>query len=105
MSISLPVSGDFFKAEDFTETPTVLRITRAPEYDTVNDPKFGNDEGKAYFYHFEDEQGNEKTWQSTSKRMAKAFNDAQVDVGDYIAISRTGEGYDTQYAVEKVDQS
>lgn len=47
-----------------------------------------------------DLDGEQKAFSSSSKRLAKAFLKANPKVGDTVRITRTGEGYDTQFDVE-----
>lgn len=100
MPIELPVSaGKYLRAGDFVE-PQVLKVTKAPEY--IAAEQYGDDMGMSYFYYFEDMEGNEKQLQNNSARLAKAFNEAELEVGDKAQIQKSGDGFQTQYTVTKV---
>lgn len=105
--IKLPIaasegSGNFLKASvDFSMVPRRFRIAQDPEYVLAKDPKYGDEAGMVYQYHLE-EKGIRYMLNSTSKRLAFAFNKAGVETGDTIAITKTGSGFDTSYIVTKV---
>ena len=58
---------------------------------------------KAMRYAIEVE-GVAKTFDTSSERMARAMLASKAVAGDKIQIVRTGEGYDTQYSVQKVEE-
>jgi hypothetical protein len=102
MTLKAPTRGQkFYKASSFDE-PQTLKISRAPEEIKKSDPKFGDANGMTTAYYFEDEDGEEGVFENHSNSMANAFNDAKLEIGDTIVISRSGEGVDSRYTIEKV---
>lgn len=104
MSTQLPVRDNgFLKASDFDE-PKVFIVAAAPEYKEAEKAEYGDADGKSYFYYFreEGEDGKEFTFQNNSSRLARAWNEASLEVGDNVKIQGTGTGFNRAYVVEKV---
>lgn len=60
------------------------------------------EEGEAFKYSFTDSDGNERVFESHSMPFAIAMNQAEVNEGDELHISRTGKTTETRYTVAKV---
>ena len=60
-------------------------------------------EGEILRYTFLDEQGSERLHESKSMTLYIAFKNAEIDTGDTIIISRTGQGKTTRYLITKVE--
>ena len=59
-------------------------------------------EGEQFVYHFADSTGDERKLYSTSFPLVIAMNNAELNEGDWITVTRTGKLRDTKYTVEKV---
>lgn len=71
----------------------------------ADDTKIGNP-GETYFeFFFEDANGKERTIEQNSPKGAffRAMRTAQVAEGEKIRLSRTGEGYETSWTIEKFE--
>jgi hypothetical protein len=45
-------------------------------------------------------EGKEKLWRTSSLHVSKAF--AKLEKGDFVEISRTGDGRSTRYTIRKI---
>jgi hypothetical protein len=101
---------DYSELEDFAKSGTAGYI----KFDESGEPI----EGVYLGFELEDDNFNpgekrpvynieidhdKKALGSSSKRLARAMLAARPKVGDFIRITRTGDGYDTNYAVETSD--
>jgi len=66
----------------------------------VETAQYGDANGKRYEIKFEGDTEEGKILTTTSKRLMWAIYDKKVVKGDTITITRTGTGFETQYAVE-----
>jgi len=78
-------------------------------------PKYGAEEkdylvkneileaGETFKYVFKDAEGNEREHDSASAPMCIGFQQAQVEPGDWVKITRTGKTDETRYSIEKVE--
>lgn len=111
MSTQLPIkakkegSAYFLKAsEDISETPRQFVVSAEPTYGPANDPRYGNEDGNTYTYYWREGE-NECVLNSTSTRLAFAWNKASLEVGDSFQVTKTGQGFDTQYVVTKIQSA
>lgn len=104
MSNQLPVSsGGYLKAADFDGEGKTLKVAKPAEYKEENKPGYGDSDGMMYYYYFEDKDGNELQRNSSSKGMAKAWNEAEIEVGDVVQIQAEGAGVERTYKVTKLE--
>lgn len=97
--LEVPANG-YLRAGDL-DIPKKLKVTADAEYKKAD--QFGNTaDGKSYFYSFEDEEGNALSFQNNSVRLARAWNDVDPEVGDWVEIGGSGAGVARQYTVAKV---
>lgn len=67
---------------------------------TKEQDRFGKPGDMWVHYAFKDINGNDREFNSKSKRLAKAMVEAGVKVGSLVRISRVGSGYETNYLVK-----
>lgn len=99
MAIEIPLTENYLKAADFNEEKTLKFVSY--EYTKANNPNYGDDDGMVHRLTFKDKDKKQYTYDTTSVRFCKAFNDAKVDEGDIVKIHGTGEKFDRQYTVVK----
>lgn len=107
MALQAPVSGGLYikATETFQNGPRKFQVTKAPEQFQPKDAQYADAEGNSVRYFFADENGNEYLLESASKGPAKAFNEANLDVNDWVEINVTGSGFKTKWTMTKIDAS
>lgn len=105
--------GKFIKAAEF-EKGLTLQIVKVEKIKAMNQ-KYGAEEkdylvkeeilgvGETFKYVFKDAEGNEREHDSASAPMCIGFQQAQVEPGDWVKITRTGKTDETRYSIEKVE--
>ena len=93
--------GEYFKGSEFEETQTVKYISA--KRIQANDPKYGDDNGETVEWTFKQEGEEERKFNNHSNGLLLAFDEADVKSGDIIAITRTGQSFDTKWTVVKKD--
>ena len=108
------MGGSFLKAADFEGDGLVLQC-EGMEKVKSNNPKFGaNDQdtlykqeildiGDTFRYSFKTQEGENKTLESKSTAVFIAFNEANLENGEWVRISKTGKMDETRYNIERVD--
>lgn len=101
----LPVeSSGFYKAADF-DAGLYLKVRKDAEYKDAEN--FGDaTTGKSYFYFFEtlEDEPQEMEFQNNSKRLARAWNDVDPQVGDIVFVKGTGSGMKREYEVRTASE-
>lgn len=104
-------TSQFLKGSDFEDEGVVLIFKGfektkgrfgAPE-DSKMVEKGILEEGESFRYVFEDVEGTERIFDSHSMPFAVAMNQAEVNEGDKLHITRTGKTTETRYQVEHVE--
>jgi len=102
------VGGMFINGSDF-EQGLVLKVVKMEPVKADN-PKYGAQkegnglkQGETWEYTFETETGVEKTFKSTSARLAGAVSRLDPEVGTKLKIVRSGTGTDTMWSAEVVE--
>lgn len=90
--------GDFLGNSQFLQFDEEGRIEGSYLGCQLEDDNFNP--GQQRVSYMFDMDGEQKGFGSSSKRLAKAFLKANPKVGETVRITRTGEGFDTQYEVE-----
>lgn len=104
MSLQVEVSGSLYlKSLDF-QTTKRLTIDKAPERVSASDPDYGDSDGMTTNFYFRDETGNETVFQNHSKSWAKAWNEANLDIGDVIEVLREGTQKKPEWKITKVTE-
>lgn len=99
------------KEQDFKQLQDFLGDADFVSFDESNEPitgvyigfEFVEDNfnpGKQKVNYLLEIENEQKALSSASKRLARAFIGAKPAIGNFIKITRTGEGFDTQYKVE-----
>lgn len=67
------------------------------------DPRFKDEQGKAFIFYFEDSDGKEVIYETAKKRnrFFEAMQNAKVEPGENITITRNGVEFETQYTIER----
>lgn len=99
MPINIEISGSFMRADEFDEGKMVKVLKY--EYVPASNPKYGDDNGNTHRFTLVKDNGEEVLFDTTSKRLLRAINEAQVEEGDVIYIKAQGEGYERTYTVTK----
>lgn len=110
------MGGKFIKAAEFEGDGLVLQCVSVEKVKS-NNPKFGaNDkdglykqeilgEGETFRYVFKTNDGEERVLESKSAAAFIGFNNAELEAGDWIRVSKTGKMDDTRYNIEKTDEA
>lgn len=104
MAIQLHVEQKFLNSDSFTGQGMILKLNGNPTYGPH--PKFKDEKTgeprMMYGFKFVDQKGSEKEFETGSQGFAIAFNQAQINVGDWMHISRNGSGFSIKYYIAKI---
>lgn len=91
---------DFSKNDNFLKFSETIKEIEGTYRGAKEEPDpFSKTEGKRIVYSIQGKDQVTRVLNSVSKRLAKAFVEAGVTIGDQIRIMRFGSGYDTNYGV------
>lgn len=104
------MENQWIKAEEFEKAPvlkfkTVEKIKSmygAKEKDSIVEKNI-LEEGESFRYEFEDDKGNTRTHDSTSFPLFIGMQQAELNEGDWVKITREGIKSKTRYYVEVVE--
>lgn len=110
------MGGEWIKAEEFEAGP-ILQLVKEVEVVVASNPKYGADEknylvktevldvGETFRYSFKTPESDERRIDSNSPALFIGFRQVEdLEVGDWLKITRTGKTDQTRYSVEKVPQ-
>jgi hypothetical protein len=101
------LSGDDFEKEG--QTLQIIKVEHVSSpYGAADDNYFVQQDilevGQTFRYVFKDGNGEEKKFDSLSRPFAIAFEQAEIDLQDWVYLTRTGTGKNTRYQAQKVKQ-
>lgn len=104
-------SSKWIKATDFADKGLTLQIVSTEKVKSQYGASAESglvereilEEGESFRYSFKDVAGNERTHDSTSFPLFIGMQNAEINFGDWLHITREGKGDKTRYSVEKVD--
>lgn len=100
-------AGSFLNAQYFVDNPMRLRIQDIVRSEADN-PQYADSYGKSNKIVFTDEEGKEKTLNSSSGQLLRQLVDIDPDAGDLLEISaekKQGEkGEWTEWNVKKINE-
>lgn len=106
------MGGSFLKGSDFEGDGLVLKYVgheKVPSrYGAGEDSKIVErgilEEGEVFRFSFQDANGNQKTFDTYSFPFIIGMNQAEINEGDWLRISRSGKTTETRYSVEKTEK-
>lgn len=105
-------SSDWLSGKDFEGQGLVLQIIYvspiASQFGVEEDDYHVQQEilkpGETFRYIFKDTEGNERKYDTHSRPFEIGFQQSEVELNDWVRVSRSGAGKQTRYQVEKVDE-
>ena len=109
------MGGDWIDANEFEGEGLTLKCVSVTKI-VGNNPKYAADEknylykkgvlaiGEQFHYIFQNAEGVEQKFDSASAPLFIAFQTAEIEAGDWVAITREGKATNTRYIVLKTVQ-
>lgn len=92
-------SGAYVKGSEF-EGGLTVKFLKAERVQASN-PQYGDDSGMTNRYTLEVD-GEEKQFENTSAGLVRAVKAAGIEAGEMALVTRTGQGMQTEWSVEKL---
>lgn len=107
LSMSKFIKGKEFENEGLTLQFVSVSKEESSEYGAEESNSLVErgvlEEGERFVFTFKDTEGNERTFGTTSPGFVYAMNSAEINEGDNIHITRTGQAKKTRYSVDKTE--